>query len=453
MRIVILGAGKVGATLTAQLVEEDHDLVIIDQQEDRVERLVDRFDVMGITGNGATFDVLAAAEIGETEVFIAVTESDELNLLAGLLAKQLGAANCIVRVRNPEYLEQRDFMRETMGLSMIVNPELEAAHAIRRMILFPAAVKVETFANGRIELAGFRLTKSSRLKGVRLRDLTKISRAKILLCAVKRGETVFIPDGETILAEEDRIYVIGQHDKLVKFCQDIRLFEQKLRRVMIVGGGRIAFYLAGQLADLGLRVKIIEHQMERAQELSRKFPHLTVIQSDGSDEVILEEEGLSETDAFVALTGLDEENIMMALYAKQQQVKKTISKVTRMDFATVLDQLAIDSVVSPKRIVADQILSYIRAKNNKDEATSVQRLYKLVDDQIEALEFIATNKFGFLELPLKQLATKENLLIAAILRGKRTIVPGGETVIKNGDHVIIIAKNHKIQALEDIIKR
>lgn len=452
MRIIILGAGKVGVTLTAQLTEEGHDLLVIDREADKVERLVERYDVFGITGNGATFKILEEAEVAECDVFIAVTESDELNLLAGLLAKQIGAVDCIVRVRNPEYLEQRDFMKKTMGLSMIVNPELEAAYEIRRMILFPAAVKVDTFVNGRIELAEFRVTLGSSLVGLPLFRLPKVSKAKVLVCVISRQGEIIIPDGNVILQENDRIYVVGQHDKLVKFCQDIHLFEQKINRVMIVGGGRIAYYLAIQLTKLGLSVKIIENNPKRARELSEKFPHLTIIQSDGSDELVLKEEGLSRMDAFVALTGFDEENIVMSLYARQQQVSKTIAKVTRMDFATVLEQLMIDSVVSPKRIVANQILSYVRAKDLQEEELGVKRMYKLIQDQVEALEFLATEQTSFCYRPLKLVATKDNVLIAAISRGKRTLVPDGETKILPGDHVIIVAKNQKIQSLEMILK-
>lgn len=452
MRIVILGAGKVGFTLCAQLAEEDHDVLVIDREADKIERLVDRYDVLGITGNGATFQILTEVQVEEADIFIAVTDSDELNLLAGLLAKRLEAGNCIVRVRNPEYLEQREFMKETMGLSMIVNPELEAAFEIRRMILFPSAVKVDTFANGRIELAEFRITAKSSLMGKFLYQLPKLSKAKVLICAISRQEEILIPDGNAQLQENDRIYVIGQHQNLMRFCRDIRLFEQKIQRVMIVGGGRIAYYLATQLAELGLTVKIIESQQQRAQELSEKFPHLTVIHSDGSDEVVLEEEGLARMDAFVALTGLDEENIVMSLYAKQQKVKKTIAKVTRMDFAQVLEQLAIDSVVSPKSIIANQILSYVRAKDLQDESSGVRRMYRLIHDQVEALEFVVTESCSFKNQPLKTLNTKENLLIAAISRGKQTIVPDGETVLRPGDHVIIVAKEEKIHSLEMILK-
>ncbi len=452
VKIVILGAGKVGVTLTSQLMEEDHDLLVIDREADKLDRLVDRYDVLGIVGNGATFKVLEEAQVESCDIFIAVTDSDELNLLAGLLAKRLGAKDCIVRVRNPEYLGQRDFMKETMGLSMIVNPELEAAFEIRRMLLFPAAVKVDTFVNGRIELAEFRVTGTSLLVGLPLKRLSTVSKAKVLICAINHQGEILIPDGNAVLQENDRIYVVGQHNKLVRFCQDIRLFEQKIRRVMIVGGGRIAYYLATQLAELGLGVKIIEKQPKRARELSEHFPHLTVIQSDGSDEVILEEEGLARMDAFVALTGLDEENIVMSLYAKQQKVKKTIAKVTRMDFAEVLEQLAIDSVVSPKRIVANQLLSYVRAKNLPDESSGVKRMYKLIQDQVEALEFVVTEHTSFKNQPLKNVDTKDNLLIAAISRNKQSLVPDGETVIRPGDHVVIVAKDQKIQSLEMILK-
>lgn len=453
MRIIILGAGKVGKTLTEHLVREDHDIVIIDQHAERVETLVNQYDVLGITGNGATFDILMEAGVEETDIIIAVTESDELNILAGLMAKQMGAENCIARVRNPEYLKQRTFMRNQLGLSMIINPELEGASEIRRILMFPSAFKIDRFAGGKIELAEFRLREETKLADIALKSLSRISKTNVLVCAVRRKEELIIPDGEFVLQKNDRIYVVGGHQDLAKFCQDIGLFKQKIKHAMIVGGGKVAFYLAQQLHVQGIQIKILENNPIRCLELSRKLPYATIIESDGSDEEVLLEEGIENMDAFVALTGSDEENIVLSLYAKQMNVKKTVAKVTRMNFSSVLDNIDIDSVISPKSIIASHIIGYVRAKDNKDDDTSVKTLHKIVNDEVEALEFVVTENTLFKGRKVMDIQLKDNVLIAAISREKGFVVPNGETTIHLEDHLIIITKDQKICSLNDIVRR
>lgn len=453
MKIIILGAGKVGKALTQQLADEDHDVVIIDLEEEKVERIVNQYDVLGIAGNGATFDVLQEAEVEEAAIVIAVTDSDELNILAGLMAKKMGAENTIARVRNPEYLKQRSFMRDQLGLSMIINPELEAANEIRRILLFPSAFKIDTFVSGKIELAEFRLREKTRLNGVPLYRLTAVSKTNVLICAVERKEELLVPDGNFVLERGDRIHVMGEHRDLVRFCQDIGLFEQKTKRVILVGGGRIAFYLARQLIEHGIQVKLIENNPARCLELSRKLPQATIIESDGSEEEVLIEEGIENIDALVALTGLDEENIVISLYGKQMKAKKTVAKVTRTNFTNVLDQLDIDSVISPKNIIATHILRYVRAKNNKDDDSSVRTLHKLVNDELEAMEFIVTAHTPFINRRIADLDLKENILIAAISREQGFVIPKGETVIRLKDHIVIITTDNKICSLNDIIRR
>ncbi|GCF92254.1 potassium transporter peripheral membrane protein [Enterococcus florum] len=453
MKIIILGAGKVGKALVQHLSDEDHDLVIIDLHSEKVEKIVDQFDVFGISGNGATYDVLEEADIKEADIIIAVTDSDELNILACLMAKRMGADNTIARVRNPEYLKQRSFMRDQLGLSMIVNPELEAANEIRRILMFPSAFKVDTFVSGKIELAEFRLTGKTKLSGISLSRLPKVSKTNVLICAVRRKCELIIPDGNFVLEQNDRIYVTGQHRDLVRFCQDIGLFEHKSKRVMIIGGGRIAFYLAQQLSTQGIRVKIIENNSKRCLELSRKLSHVTIIEADGSDEEVLIEEGIEKIDALVSLTGLDEENIVISLYGKQMNAKKTVAKVTRMNFTSVLDQIDIDSVISPKSIIASQILRYVRAKDNKDDDTSVKTLHKIINDEVEGLEFIVTKHTSFIDQKIASLNLREGLLIAAISRERGFVIPNGETRIRLNDHIVIITKDKKISNLNEIVRR
>lgn len=453
MHIIIIGAGKVGKSLAEHLSNESHDVVIIDLNENRVEEIVDQYDVLGVTGNGATFDVLTEAGVAETDIIIAVTESDELNILAVLMAKQMGAKHCIARVRNPEYLQQRTFMRNQLGLSMIINPELETANEIRRVLLFPSAVRIDTFVGGRIEMAEFRIGANTKLAGKPLHKIAAISKSNVLLGAVSRKNDIIIPDGDFVIETNDHVFVLGLHRDLAEFCQDANLLEQEIRKVMILGGGTIAVYLAQQLNVQGIRVKILEHRHKRCVELSKKLPFATIIESDGSDEEILQEEGIDHMDAFVSLTGLDEENIVSSLYAKQLHVKKTVAKVTRMNFSSVLDELDIDSVISPKSIIAAHIVRFVRAKDNKDNDTSVRKLYKIVNDTIEAMEFVVTESTTFLNEKIRNLDLKNNVLIAAISREKGFIVPNGDTTIHLGDHIIIIAKDQRIGNLNDIVRR
>lgn len=453
MNIIILGAGKVGKTLTQHLADENHDIVVIDLNIDKVEAMVNQYDVLGISGNGATSDILSEAGVAEADIIIAVTDSDELNILAGLMAKKMGTKYCIARVRNPDYLKQRTFMRDELGLSMIINPELEAANEIRRILLFPSAFKIDTFVGGKIELAEFRLSQKTKLNGLSLQHLSRISKTNILICAVQRKEELIIPDGDFVLQECDRLYVTGGHRDLVRFCQDIGLFEQKTKKVIIVGGGRITFYLAHQLIEQGIQVKIIENNHSRCLELSKKLPDAIIIESDGSEEEVLLEEGIEKTDALVALTGLDEENIVLSIYAKHMKVKKTVAKITRMNFSRVLDQIDIDSVISPKNIIASHILRYVRAKDNKDDDTSVKTLHKFINNEVEAMEFVVTPSSSLANQQIMNLRLKQNILIAAISRENHLVIPKGTTTIHPNDHVIILTtKDHRIGKLNDILR-
>ena len=455
MKIIVLGAGKVGKALTQYLSNEeyDYDVVVVDLHAEKVEAIVNQFDVLGVVGDGATYDILLEAGVNKTDIIIAVTQLDELNILACLMAKKMGAQNSIARVRNPEYLKQRSFMRDQLGLSMIINPELEAANEIRRILLFPSAFKVDTFVSGKIELAEFRLKENARLIGVSLNRLDKVSKANVLICAIRRKGELLIPDGNVVLEQGDRIHVMGQHRDLVRFCQDINLFEQKTKRIIIAGGGRIAYYLAHQLIEHGIQVKIIENNPKRCVELSIMLPKATIIESDGSDEEVLIEEGIESVDAFVALTGLDEENIVISLYAKQMKAKKTVAKVTRTNFMNVLDQLDIDSVVSPKNIIATHILRYVRAKNNKDDDSSVKTLHHLFNDDVDAMEFVVTPQTCFLNQKVSDVKLKNNILIAAISRERGFVIPKGDTKIRLKDHIVVITTDRKISSLNDLVRR
>lgn len=450
--IVIIGAGKVVQLLTHYLSNEGHDVVVIDKNNIKIGDIVNQHDVLGICGNGANYDILLEASVSKADAVIAVTTLDELNILAGMISKRMGAKYTIARVRNPDYSRQKEFLRDQLGFSMIINPELEAADEIRRSILFPSAMKIDTFAKGKIELVEMRVNKQTKLNQISLSQLSTVTKTNVLICAVKRDEDVVIPNGNFVVNENDHIYVTGSHKDLMRFGLDIGLVHKNIKDVMIVGGSTIAFYLAKQLAVQGIKTKIIEKNRDRCIELSKKLPYSIIIESDGSDENILLEEGIKRSDAFVGLTGLDEENIVLTIIAKQLGVNKSIAKVNRISLNHITDMMGIDSVVDPKSIVASQIVGYLRAKDAPDETTSVQTLYKIVNDQVEALEFIVNEKTKHLKQPLMDIHIKNHILIAGILRGDTMIVPKGQDCFEVGDRIIIVTTHGRLYQLNDIFE-
>lgn len=452
MKIIVLGAGKVGKTLIKHMSNEDHDIIVVDQNATKVEEVVNQFDVIGVVGNGGSYDILMEAGAQDANLIICVTTSDELNILAGLMAKKMGTKHTIARVRNPDYSSQRDFMRNQLGFSMIVNPELEAASEIRRVLSFPSAVKVDTFSRGKVELAEFFVEDHSRLNGVELSQLHKITKTNILVCAVSHNEDVIIPDGNYVIKPGDHLYITGTHRDLSRFCLDIGVITTRIKNVIIVGGGKIAYYLSKQLSTQGIKVKIIEKDKNRCQVLAEKLPCVTIIHGDGSDDELLNEEGIENTDAVLALTGLDEENIVLSLSAKSLYHKKTIAKITRMNYAGLSDILKVDSIVAPKKIVASQIIRYVRAKMNKDNDSSVKTLYKIVDGEVEAIEFKVTEQFKYLHKTLNEMKIKEHVLVAAIIRENEVIVPKGNTTMELNDYVIIVSRGEIMKSLNDILR-
>lgn len=452
MKIIVLGAGKVGKTLIKHMSNEDHDIIVVDQNATKVEEVVNQFDVIGVVGNGGSYDILMEAGAQDANLIICVTTSDELNILAGLMAKKMGTKHTIAHVRNPDYSSQRDFMRNQLGFSMIVNPELEAASEIRRVLSFPSAVKVDTFSRGKVELAEFFVEDHSRLNGVELSQLHKITKTNILVCAVSHNEDVIIPDGNYVIKPGDHLYITGTHRDLSRFCLDIGVITTRIKNVIIVGGGKIAYYLSKQLSTQGIKVKIIEKDKNRCQVLAEKLPYVTIIHGDGSDDELLNEEGIENTDAVLALTGLDEENIVLSLSAKSLYHKKTIAKVTRMNYAGLSDVLKVDSIVAPKKIVASQIIRYVRAKMNKDNDSSVKTLYKIVDGEVEAIEFKVTEQFKYLHKTLNEMKIKEHVLVAAIIRENEVIVPKGNTTMELNDYVIIVSRGEIMKSLNDILR-
>lgn len=450
MKIVVIGSGKIGQSIVASVCEEGHDIIVIDNDPNVVNQVVESYDVMGICGNGASVEVQQNADVCDADLVVAVTLSDEVNLLSCLLAHKLGAKDTIARVRNPDYLTYTHKMKEELGLSMTINPEYETAKIIARNLTLPKALKIETFANGKIELIELKIEESSALNGITLIEFSSKYHLKVLVCAVLREDEVIIPDGNFVLRASDKIFVSASHSNLIKFCHIAYSKTERLRSIMIIGGGRISYYFCQLLAKRKYAIKIVDRQKETCESLSLSLPYVDVILGDGSDQEILESEGIQDTDAFLALTGVDEENIIISMYAKKQNVKKIITKVNNHSFHGLLESIGMASIVSPKEIIANQVISYIRAKANS-RGSNVETLYKLVHQKVEALEFYVNENCKVANTPLKELTLKKNILIAGIIRKNEVIIPDGNSMIYFNDHVIVITTDSYLEDLDEIL--
>lgn len=453
MKIVIIGDGKVGRKLAAQLSEEDYDIVLIDQNAGKLKEALNQMDIFCITGNGADAEVQKEADVPHADLVIACASTDELNMMSCLLAKRLGARHTIARVRNPIYYRQMGLLKEDLHLSMAVNPELAVAHEIARVLLFPDTSKVETFVKGRVELVEFPIRSDSKLKDLSLAEIYQRFQVRILVCAVKRGKDVFIPDGHTVLEEGDRIYIASTHKTLEKFFAALGRRVDKVKNVMICGGGSVSFYLAGQLQHARMHIKIIEKDYARCEQLTELLPEATVIHGDATDHDLLMEEGIEDADAMVALTGMDEENIILALFAGTKNVPKIIAKVNEDSRAQMVEGMGIDSIVSAKGVTADAILSYVRARKKSLKSANVETLYRLVGERVEALEFIIREECEYTGVPLKDLETKPEYLIACIGRKGKIIIPSGEDYMQVGDSVVVVTTKRGTEDLREILVR
>nr|WP_122012138.1 Trk system potassium transporter TrkA [Maliibacterium massiliense] len=451
MKIVIVGDGKVGSTLAQQLSQEMHDIVVIDNDAGALNHSIDQMDVMGIVGNGASYAVQQEAGVDRADVLIAATSSDERNLICCMVAKNLGAKRTIARVRNPEYSQQMHLLKEELGLSLCINPELAAAGEISRILRCPAATKIHPFARGRAELVDFSIDENSPLAGMPLHRLKSAYRCDLLVCAVLRGEEVFIPDGAFVLAAHDKISVVAAPRQVNSFFDKISLARYKVKDVMIAGGSRIAYYLARQLGEMGVRVRIIDNDPARCRELCELLPDTRVLLGDASDQELLQEEGIEQMDAFVTLTGYDEVNIILSMYASACRVPKVITKVNSVTFPGLMEKIGLDIVISPKALTADVIVGYVRAMQNS-EGSAMETMYKLLGGRMEALDFhVRAGDHPILGIPLKDLHTKAQTLIACIVRDGRTIIPNGQTTIEKGDHVILLTGNGMLRNLKDVL--
>lgn len=452
MNIVIVGDGKVGSTLVEHLSMEGHNVVIIDRDQNLVEHIVNSFDVMGICGNGANYEVQLEAGVDSADLFIAVTSSDELNILSCLMAKKAGAGHTVARVRNPDYLNQIPFFKDALGISMVVNPEYDAANEIAKVLRFPNAINIETFYRGLVDLVELKIESGNPLCDIALTEIFNKFNVRVLVCAVQRKNEVVIPHGDFVLKEGDRIHITAPRGVLVNFMKKLKIYKHRTKNIMITGGGKMGYYLARQLCETGgYNVKIIENDADRCEKLCILLPDADIIHGDGTDREILIEQGLHSQDAFVALTTIDEENIISAMYASSIGVSKTVAKVNRVSY-DVLESIGMDSAFSSKAIAANRIIAFARALENSGEESSVQTLYKLVGGQVEALEFKITADFSELKIPLRNLRLKNDTLIACIIRNHKVIFPGGNDSIELGDSIVIVTKRNHISSINEIFE-
>ncbi len=452
MKIVIIGAGKIGMYLASCLSEDGNSVTLIDSDTKTVEDAVNAIDVNGVMGNGVNITVQKDAGVNKCDVLIATTGSDEINMLCCLIAKKLGVKRTVARIRDPEYSRQFILMLDMMGLDFAVNPELESASEMSRLLRYPTAISLDSFAKGKVDLAEMIVPEGSAIDGVKISELSRtLDNTRLLVCAIQRGDEVMIPNGESVIMAGDKIHFTASHDQLAAFFNKIGAYAKKVRRVLIIGGGRIAYYLARRLQDSGMTIKIVEIDEKRCLELSEMLPKAEIIHGDGTDQSLLDEIGFSQYDACVAATGIDEENIIISMYAKHVGMGKIITKISKSTMLDMLASVDIDTVISPRQITENLILSYVRALENT-EGSSVITLHKVVDGRVEALEFRVSENSAVINIPLFELNLKSGLLISCIIRGNNVIIPGGRDVILPGDSVIVVTVNHKLNDLDDILK-
>lgn len=452
MNIIVIGCGKIGTTIVASLSSEGHDVVAVDENDAAVAEISDIYDVMCVCGNGADYNTLSEAGVERADMVISVTGSDELNCLSCFIAKRMGAEHTVARIRNPEYNDKNiGFMKQQLDISLVINPEMLAAQELFNILKLPSAVNIEMFSRRNFEMVELRLKPDSPLDGCKLMDIRKKYNANFLVCVVQRANEVYIPDGNFVLKSVDRIGLTAAPTEVQKLLKKLGILQKQARNVMILGGSRTAIYLTKLLLKSGNTVKVIDNDHEKCISLSKDLPGAVVIEGDGAEQELLFEEGIRSMDAFVALTGMDEENILISFFASSQNVPKVISKVNRGELASMAEKLGLDCIVSPRKIIADVMLSYARALENS-LGSKVETLYKLMDGKVEALEFNVQPDFKYINIPLKDMRLKPNILISGILRRRKAIIPTGDDSFCPGDKVIVIAAGRPLNDLSDIMQ-
>ena len=450
LNIIIVGCGKVGATLAEQLEKEGHAITVIDKNPKRVQGITDQYDVMGVVGNGASYSIQMEAGIKDADLIISVTDSDELNLLCCTVATQVGNCSAIARVRTPDYSKEVNYLQNKLGLAMIINPELEAANEAARILYLPSALEVNPFAHNMAEIVKFKIPEGNILDNVAISQLGNRIDNDILICAIERNGEIFIPSGNFVMKAGDLLSFVAPIKHTKNFLKEIGFKTNKVKNTMIIGGGKMAYYLAERLLRRGVSVKIIELNKERCEELSLLLPKAIIINGDGTDQDLLREEGIEDCESFVALTGIDEENILLTLYAKQVSQAKVITKINRITFSNVIDSLDLGSVLYPKYIIAEAIVAYVRAKKDSMDR-NIETLYHMFDSRVEAIEFNVTTESAITNVPLKDLSLKKNLLISLINRNGKILIPKGMDSIQVGDSVVVVTTHFGFSDITDIL--
>ncbi|NLJ96024.1 MAG: Trk system potassium transporter TrkA [Clostridiales bacterium] len=450
MNIIIVGCGKVGVTLTEQLDQEGHNIVVVDNRIEAVSNVTDTLDIMGVIGSGASYNVLIEAGIEKANLLIAVTGSDELNLLCCLIARKASKCHTIARVRNPQYNDEIDFIKEELGLSMTINPELETATLMSSLIKLPSAIEIDTFAKGKVELLKFQVPENSVLDHIKVMNLSTRLRCNVLVCIVERGDQVFIPSGNFEILSNDYISIVASPSNAIDFFQKVGVSVNNIRKAMLIGGSTITVYLAKMLINSNIKVTIIEQNLERCEELSDLLPQAMIINANATYKNVLLEEGIEDTGAFASLTNYDEENILLSLYAKKRSKAKVFTKISRMTYDDIVGEMPLGIIINPKLVTADRILQHVRAMQNS-KGSNVETLYKLVDNKVEALEFHVSNNAKLLDIPLENLKLKSNLLVSCINHRGKIIIPNGKSTIQVGDTVVIVTTNKGLNDINDIL--
>lgn len=452
MNIIIVGCGKVGRKITEMLTfEKEHNITVVDVDYSLVSSLANEYDIMGVEGVGTSIETLTEAGIENADILIAITGSDEINIITCLIAKKLGNCKTIARVRKPEYRKEVNLIKDELGLAMVVNPELAAASEIARLIRFPSAIQIDTFAKGRVEILKFKISEGSPLCNLKIADMSQKLKCEILVCGVERGEEAVIPRGDFILKEGDKISIVGSYENVTDFFKKIGFKSQTIRDTTIIGGGETAYYLAKQLLATGVSVKIIEKDSERCDELCELLPKATIINGDGTDTGVLMEEGLENAGSFVTLINIDEENIMLSLFAKSKTNGKIITKINKIAYDEVIKGLDLDAIIYPKNITAEYIVRFVRAANNSF-GNNIETMHLILDGKAEALEFKIEKDSPVADITLEELSLKKDVLIACISRGTKVFMPHGKDMIKAGDNVVVVTTSSGFEDIRDILR-
>ncbi|MDY6323456.1 MAG: Trk system potassium transporter TrkA [Catonella sp.] len=451
MNIIIVGCGKVGYTLAKQLSEEDHDITVIDTDSEKLQNAVNVLDIQAVQGNGTSYKIQMEADVENADLLIAVTGKDEINLLCCLIAKKAGNCQTIARVRDPHYFAEINFIKEELGLSMAINSERTAAFEIARLIHFPSAIEVDTFNKGRINLISVTIPGGSVLNGMSLINFSQMFGGNVLVCIVRRGDEVMIPSGQFVLMEGDTISCILRLRDSYSFFHKVGINSSPIKNVIICGGGTIAYYLTQELIRARVSVKIIESDNDRCEQLSEMLPEALVIHGDATNKGVLLEEGIKQADAVVSITNIDEENLLLSLYTHHVSKAKPITKINKIDFEEVINELPVGSIVCPKEITSEYILKYVRSMQNSF-GSNVETLYRLVGGRVEALEFIVKDESDVTNIPLSDLKLKHNILLASIARKGKIITPSGKDVILPGDSVVVVTTLKGLSGINDILE-